>query len=180
MSKFYCSLCKYTSGNKHHVKDHINKKKFNKCEGAEIMSERYIIRCGNCKKKFNSDYSLTRHKKTSCKGIPKKPNEISKKPKKPNEIPNEFFYIIQERESVRMNEPVYKIGRTSKSFQTRFKQYPEGSRAYFVYAVPDSIDTETKIIDRFNEKFKLIRGREYFEGPIHELIEEAMNICIAV
>ena len=169
--EYYCSECGYKNDIKQHVERHLNKAK--KCGENPVVEVRNIeIRCDKCTKIFNSYRSLNEHKK-KCIGI----GELSSWPSVPPKTERtEIFYIIQERESVRMNEPVYKIGRTSKNFIERFKQYPTGSRSYLVYSVSDSRLVENLVRERFMEDFTLIRGHEYFEGPLHEMIQTACEI----
>lgn len=75
------------------------------------------------------------------------------------------IYIIHEREFIRLNEDVYKIGRT-KNLKQRVRDYPKGSNLIFCYQVNDIIETEKKILDRLRSCFINRRdiGLEYFEG----------------
>ena len=80
--------------------------------------------------------------------------------------PNEFIYLIQLREFVRNNEPIYKIGRTKQSYEKRIKSYPRGSSLLFYHTVDDCVTTETNIKKYLGENFIQRRdlGLEYFEG----------------
>ncbi len=42
----------------------------------------------------------------------------------------EYVYMLQEREFIRLNENVYKIGKTMQTNNTRFEQYPVGSQLH--------------------------------------------------
>jgi hypothetical protein len=91
----------------------------------------------------------------------------------------ESLYIIQLRESIRLCEDVYKVGKT-KVICRREKQYPKGSKVIMVIEVEDCNIAEKKMIKYFKDKFKQRRdlGTEYFEGNINEMIEYYKSICI--
>lgn len=91
-----------------------------------------------------------------------------------------YLYIIQEREFIRLNEPVYKIGQTTRinPFK-RLKDYPNGSRPLFLRQIiktEEQFDlqvVESHMIYRFSLNFKLLSdyGKEYFEGDINKMIK---------
>jgi hypothetical protein len=89
------------------------------------------------------------------------------------------LYIIQLRESIRLGEDVYKIGK-SKKMHTRIKQYPKGSKVIMLIEVDDCNICEKNVIKDFKMKFKQRRdlGTEYFEGNINEMIDYYKSICI--
>ena len=82
-----------------------------------------------------------------------------------NERQYEYVYLLRTREFIRLDENVFKIGRTSKLKQ-RFKQYPKSSELIRFKMVRDSVWVEQKIKELFTEKFILKReyGLEWFEG----------------
>lgn len=90
----------------------------------------------------------------------------------------ESLYIIQLRESIRLCEDVYKVGKT-KVMCKREKQYPKGSKVIIVIEVDDCNIAEKNMIKYFKEKFKQRRdfGTEYFEGNINEMIDYYKSIC---
>lgn len=91
-------------------------------------------------------------------------------------IYGEYIYLIQERESMRCNDNVFKIGRTAQEPNNRMKGYPNDSRLLLTVIVNDSVNAETDLIRTFKGKFKNRKdiGKEYFEGnPV-----EMMNIII--
>lgn len=96
----------------------------------------------------------------------------------------EYIYLIRVRESVRLNEPVYKIGRTKQEGFERFKGYPKGSELYHYTVCNDCIKIETTLLRSFREKYipRTDLGAEYFEGDwvkmrddIHQTIH---NSCV--
>jgi hypothetical protein len=89
------------------------------------------------------------------------------------------LYIIQLRESVRLCEDVYKIGK-SKKMHNRIKNYPKGSKIIMVIEVDDCNICEKNVIKYFKMKFKQRRdlGNEYFQGNINEMVNYYKSICI--
>ena len=63
-----------------------------------------------------------------------------------------YNYIIREREFIRMNEDVYKVGKC-EDMSKRFKQYPKGSELVKYAAVKDRHMSESLMIDDFKKHF---------------------------
>lgn len=84
-----------------------------------------------------------------------------------------YNYIIQTRESQRMKENVYKIGRT-KCIQKRFKQYPKGSKLIYSRKSSDDKMSECLLKRNFANIFRQRKdyGSEYFEGEIQNMKTE--------
>ena len=86
------------------------------------------------------------------------------------------IYLIQERESKKNNEHIYKIGRTQQSDPyMRIRNYPKGSEVRGIYDVRDCVKMEKRLLYLFKQQFRQVTeyGSEYFEGDM-----EAMSICI--
>jgi hypothetical protein len=86
-----------------------------------------------------------------------------------------FLYLIQTAEDLYTN--IYKIGKTEQLPEDRFKGYNKGSYPWRISLVDNCSKRETELKGIFNNKFKLSRGREYFEGDIEEMIFEFCNFC---
>jgi len=93
----------------------------------------------------------------------------------------EYIYLLQEREFVKTNEPIFKIGKTKQENNKRFLQYPNGSILLLQSLCFDCDELEKKIIKLFKEKYIYRKdiGNEYFEGDyelmlidIHKNIKE--------
>lgn len=140
----------------------------NKNNVEHIQDNTY--KCNKCDKIFNRSDNLKRHIKT-CKII-----EHCKTIDDKNDDDNGIFYIIHEREYVRMKEDIYKIGVTKRSILKRFKEYPEGSRIHFVHYLLDPYTFETKIKKIFKQIFKSGRGTERFEGPVTKMIDIVISL----
>lgn len=87
------------------------------------------------------------------------------------------IYLLQTRESIERNEPIYKLGRTNKTVNHRFSQYPKGSKMKFHMTCREScVDTEKTLLKLFKDRFELcerctLYGREYFRGDSVEMIQ---------
>ncbi len=66
---FQCSVCKYRTNSKQHIKRHISTKKKNICSNAEINEIEVEIKCEHCNKFYTTKRSLYQHQKLSCKVI---------------------------------------------------------------------------------------------------------------
>ena len=89
------------------------------------------------------------------------------------------IYLLQTREFIQLNQPVYKIGRTNQPLEKRFKQYPKGSKLLHNNTCYNSVNTETILLRYFKEQFKHRRdiGKEYFEGDPTKMIEIIDYFC---
>ena len=77
------------------------------------------------------------------------------------------LYLLCEREFIKTNETIYKIGRGNDIIK-RVNQYPNGSIVYLIIECENNIIHESKLIELFKKKFineKYI-GTEYFNGNI--------------
>jgi hypothetical protein len=74
-----------------------------------------------------------------------------------------IVYLVQPAELVGTNR--YKIGCSSKNDLSRCKNgYKNGTRYIHIMECTEPFNIESVIKQVFNEKFKLIAGKEYFEG----------------
>ena len=92
-----------------------------------------------------------------------------------------WVYIVWEREFIRLNEEVYKVGHTVAGIEKRVKQYPEGSILCFTRWVSQPVVAETSILAAFKKVFKHRKdiGSEYFEGDLDAMVQLANNLCNA-
>jgi hypothetical protein len=81
------------------------------------------------------------------------------------------IYIIHEREFIRLNEDVYKVGRT-QNLMRRIKDYPKDSELIYCYKVDNIITIEKKVLEELPKHFIHRRdiGSEYFEGNRNAII----------
>lgn len=174
MPEYNCPRCGYSIFDKDAFEFHFNKK--NICEPIlnDISREECLkmiksMYCEYCKKKFERLEILNNHL-NNCE---LRPTIIEKH----KEIKDEFVYILQEREFIHSNQPIYKIGKTINP-KSRLSSYPNGSRVYLIQLVEDCNETEKKMIELFDEKFenKAEIGREYYSGEIRQMIKEFKKI----
>ena len=95
-------------------------------------------------------------------------------------IKKEFdsIYLIWTRESIQLDEPIFKIGKTKRIGLERFKEYPDGSELLFHISCHDCTDKETKIKELFKKKYfqASLYGTEYFGGDPNEMIKDILTI----
>ena len=84
-----------------------------------------------------------------------------------------YIYLLQEREFIKTNEKIYKVGMTQKENFERFNQYPKGSVLLFQIICHDCKSMEVQVIKQFKEKFIKRKdiGSEYFEGNYKSMID---------
>ena len=90
----------------------------------------------------------------------------------------EYIYLIREREFIKTNEQIYKIGKSKQENCKRTKSYPKGSILECVFRVDDCNQKEKDIISLLTTKYKRRRdiGNEYFEGDRNEMIKDIIPI----
>jgi uncharacterized C2H2 Zn-finger protein len=93
----------------------------------------------------------------------------------------EYIYILRECDFVRLNENIYKIGRTAKiNPEDRFQKYRKGTEIIGFFKVNDSVECENKIIKCFSNHTNITKmkeyGKEYFKGDRNELLKEILQI----
>jgi len=89
----------------------------------------------------------------------------------------EGIYLLQEREFVRLNEDVYKIGRSS-NIKNRMNNYPKSSNIELMMGCRDSVAVEKALLEIFRKQFKPMKeyGSEYFQGDKLEMIKIITNL----
>jgi hypothetical protein len=80
---------------------------------------------------------------------------------------NGGLYLLREREFIKSNETIYKIGRSDDVLK-RVNQYPNGSIVYLIIGCDNNSIHETKLIELFNNNFSNENyiGTEYFNGDV--------------
>jgi hypothetical protein len=90
-----------------------------------------------------------------------------------------YIYLLQEREFIKTNENIYKIGMTKQKNSERFNQYPKGSILLFQMACNDCVYLEKQLLTIFKDTFIQRKdiGNEYFEGNCTQMNK---IICYAI
>ena len=138
--------------------------------------------CRFCVKIFKHKQSRFKHEKKCCQLSENKLKDItpckssSKKSNKPNTparlrgSDTKFVYLIREREFCRMNEHIYKIGKSCEAKYARLDKYPKWSEVISIMEVSDEDKMEKIIIEEFQKLFVQTKyGNEYFEGDRLEI-----------
>ena len=60
-----------------------------------------------------------------------------------------YLYLLQTRESIKLNESIYKIGQTKQEGLKRFTQYPTGSELILHVKCDNCVEKEKIIINLF-------------------------------
>ena len=92
----------------------------------------------------------------------------------PLKQPNDgHIYIVKEREFIKTNENVFKIGR-SKNVVHRMPGYPKNSRIYSIVYAPNVNEVEKQLIDHFDQIFikRTDIGNEYYECSENDIMKQ--------
>ena len=83
-----------------------------------------------------------------------------------------YIYLLCEREFIKTNEPIYKIGRSLQENLKRIQSYPNGTKLLFQSMCEDCIDSEKELIKLFKLNFihRNDIGNEYFEGNSYKMV----------
>jgi hypothetical protein len=89
-----------------------------------------------------------------------------------------YVYLLQEREFIKTNESIYKIGMTTKEQFTRFEQYPKGSLLLLQLICKDCKKIERDVLLKMKEQFKCETniGREYFSGDYTQMMNVICDV----
>jgi hypothetical protein len=86
-----------------------------------------------------------------------------------------YIYLLKEREFIKTNENIYKIGKTKQINLSRFAQYPNGSCLYFQMICSNCDKIEKNLINKFKSQSTFVYrsdiGYEYFQGDYKEMIQ---------
>ncbi len=86
-----------------------------------------------------------------------------------------YVYLVQPVELLDTNR--FKVGMSSLNNLSRVRSYKKGTRCLFICECEHALEVERTIIKEFNQNYKLIGGREYFEVKDEaEMVNRFMNI----
>jgi hypothetical protein len=159
MVEYNCERCHYVTHKKSNINNHnVSKKHLDKLKEMEEVS-----------------IKLMSSQKTNI--VSKKVNLTQPNEQKQLEMTEGFFYLLREREFIKTNENIYKIGKSKQEFGKRFSQYPNQSQMYLHLYVNDVDKFEKTLIDLFRIEFnkRLDIGYEYFEGNVNNMIKLIFN-----
>ena len=88
-----------------------------------------------------------------------------------------IVYLVQPAELIGINR--YKIGMSNSNTLDRcVNGYNKGSRYLCIMECLNPLDVERKIIQEFTQRFKVVSGKEYFEGVESELLQVFCKIVL--
>jgi hypothetical protein len=85
-----------------------------------------------------------------------------------------IVYLLQPPEFIDTN--IYKIGHSRNNNIQRCYSYGSNTVLHYTRICKDSLFIEKKLIENFKNNFQLVKGREYFEGEIDNMIYNFHNI----
>jgi hypothetical protein len=90
----------------------------------------------------------------------------------------DYIYLLQLRECIKNNEPVYKVGMSKQYNLERFNQYPKGSVLCVQIMCSNCRVAETTLLRLFRAKYKKRSdyGSEYFEGNPTHMITDMITV----
>ena len=90
----------------------------------------------------------------------------------------EYIYLLQEREFINLNKPIYKIGKTKQENLKRFSNYPKGSKLLLQIICNNCSYYEKQLLQKFksNYELQLDIGYEYFKGNYKKMIKDIYEI----
>jgi hypothetical protein len=86
----------------------------------------------------------------------------------------DYIYLLREREFIKTNESIYKIGKSRQENLERAKSYPTGSELVLQITCLDCDMIERELKIQFKNKYihKKELGNEYFEGNHKDMIQD--------
>jgi hypothetical protein len=197
-----CSFCQKSFSTIYTLERH--KKTTKKCFHNTPDSIKNAIKydCEFCAKAFTSKHRLKYHLTNTCKNY-KNINELEKKKEennflkekikyleknvekkkniKENEIKENYIYCLIEREFLKSDEPIYKVGKSTNLFR-RFHNYPKGSKIVFFSEVNDCHLAEKELLKVLNSHEKIVKasdiGKEYYKSKLTDILQVLVNTVL--
>jgi len=90
----------------------------------------------------------------------------------------EYIYLLQEREFIKTEESIYKIGKSKQENLKRITNYPNGTMLIFQILCNDCDSLEKKLLAIFRQKYEPMKeiGSEYFRGDYNLMIKDIYDI----
>lgn len=89
-----------------------------------------------------------------------------------------YVYLVHRKDFIDDNLPIYKLGRSSREYLERFRDYPKGSQLVVQMLCSNSVECEKELLKIFGRKYNLTYqvGREYFSGDACEMVKDIFNL----
>ena len=90
----------------------------------------------------------------------------------------EYIYLLKEREFIKTNENIYKVGKTTQKNLDRFKNYPRSSMLICQLICNNCNIIEREVLRIFRQSFISRKdiGSEYFEGNYKNMINVIYSV----
>jgi hypothetical protein len=92
------------------------------------------------------------------------------------------LYLIKEREFIKTNESILKLGKTT-DIKRRMPAYPKDSRVMVIFYCDTNIhNVERRLIQLFDSRFvkRMDIGHEYYEGDEQEMVFQFVQTMVHV
>jgi hypothetical protein len=91
-----------------------------------------------------------------------------------------YIYLLYEREFIKTNEPIYKIGKSKQENLKRITNYPNGSKLLFQIICENCDVLEKYLIKLFDTKYEKQKdiGNEYYKGDYIEMIKDIYKTAL--
>ena len=156
------------------------------------MEDTNLLSCYSCNYFTNKKFNLNRHVLNKHKNDEMEINDEIKINDEmdiddKNEIDDKkddkninYIYLLQEREFIKSNENIYKIGKSKQENLKRIINYPNGTKLLLQMSCNNCDYIESCLIKIFKKEFinKKDIGYEYFEGDVLDMIEVIYNYII--
>ncbi len=88
-----------------------------------------------------------------------------------------FIYLLQDRESIRMNDNVFKVGKC-EDIVNRFKKYPKGSKLLKYIQVSNRHVSEGLLLKMMRDRHEVAKsyGNEYFYGDLNAIVSTFLSM----
>ena len=170
------SIFSHVSGRSRHEKSCKYSGKRTPQEGGADVAEmqKRIKELQECNNKLSKEVQILK-------------NDVKSNSSEVKEVPTEsgYIYLLRERESLRLNESVFKIGKTVQRTDRRVKRiekYKKGSELVGVWRVKDpskTLGVESEIKSLFGVNFKRHGdGHEYFIGDDNLMVEIICRVVL--
>jgi hypothetical protein len=89
-----------------------------------------------------------------------------------------YIFILQEREFINSNRPIYKVGKTKQVNLNHMKKYSKGSILLF-QILCDDCDLKAKtlrniLLNKYTQHYEI--GCNYFEGNSNDMANDIFSI----
>jgi hypothetical protein len=201
-----CNFCQKSFSTTSNLEKH--KRTTKRCFSKNFNSIENIKKydCNFCSKPFTSKQRLNYHLSNACKVqkekkilrdennflkekikyLEKKDIQEEKVEKKDikieeNEIKENYIYCLIEREFLKSEEPIYKVGKSTNLFR-RFRNYPKGSKIVFFSEVNDCHLAEKELLKVLNSHEKIVKasdiGNEYYKSKLADILQVLVNTVL--